>query len=209
MSVTGRLLPADEVVEVRPEGVTTRYDPACNRALRVLVADDNTDAADSLAMLVKMWGHDARLAYDGAAVLGMTFAYQPDVLLLDVAMPQMDGFRLARVIGQQARCNGALLVAISGYADGAHRLLGKEAGFDHYRVKPAEPTTVEQLLRLAKEQLADPPQGPHATPGTFALVAHREAASAAKPLRWSMENAGATGTGLPRHNVSPSTCVGG
>lgn len=77
---------------------------------------------------------------------GRWFTYHPDVLLLDVAMSLLNGFRLARVIRQQPRFDGAVLVAISGYADRPHQLLGKEAGFDQYLVKPAEPATVKNLL---------------------------------------------------------------
>src|SRR4051794_25136378 len=93
-----RLSASGGVVDVRWEGIMTRYIPAWNRVLRVLVADDDRDAADGLDVLVRMWDHDARVAYDGAAALSMTFAYHPDVLLLDVGLPEMDGFRLARVI---------------------------------------------------------------------------------------------------------------
>jgi DNA-binding response OmpR family regulator len=153
-----RIRPPDVVIQTQRDGVAIRYVPAWNRVLRVLVADDDRVTADSLAVLVRMWDHDARVAYDGAAALDMTFAYHPDVLLLDVALPEMDGFRLARVIRQQPRFNGALLIALTGCSDEAYRLLGKEAGFDHYLVKPAEPTTVEKLLRLQKARLAGSPE---------------------------------------------------
>jgi CheY-like chemotaxis protein len=113
--------------------------------LRVLVVDDNRDAADSLAMLATLWGYDARRAYDGAAALRSALTNPPDVVLMDIGMPRMDGFRLARLLRRPARLVDALLVAVTGYADEAHRRLGA-AAFDHYLVKPIEPTTVERLL---------------------------------------------------------------
>jgi two-component system, sensor histidine kinase len=80
--------------------------------LRVLVADDDADTADSLALLVRLWGHGVWVTYAGVEALAAALAYRPDVLLLDVAMPGLDGFRLARLIRGQPRLDGALLVAI-------------------------------------------------------------------------------------------------
>jgi CheY-like chemotaxis protein len=140
--------PSDEALAVWQVGDPSQRIPACSRLLRVLVADDNRDAADVLSILVKLWGHDARQAYDGAAALQMAAAYQPDVLLLDIAMPKMDGFQLAQRLRRQARFQDTLLIAITGYAEEAHRLLGEEAGFDLYLSKPVEPSTLEILLLL-------------------------------------------------------------
>src|SRR5262245_37349618 len=78
-----RLQPFDEVLSVREDDGTIRCIPAGRRLPRVLVADDDSDTADSLSMLVTTWGHDVRVAYDGAAALQMASTYQPDVLLLD------------------------------------------------------------------------------------------------------------------------------
>jgi len=164
-----RFQPSDEVVEVRKTSGTIQYTPAARRLLRVLIVDDYRDTADSLAMLVKMWGHDARLAYDGVAALEMTSAYQPDVLLLDIAMPKMDGFHLAQQLRRQTRFKDTLLVAITGYSDEAHRLLWQGA-FDHYLIKPVEPATVEKLLLLQQDRLAEPPEAPRATAPTHGLL---------------------------------------
>jgi two-component system CheB/CheR fusion protein len=138
---------ADEVVHARKdEGWTKPVSPG-KRVLRVLVADDSRDTADSLAILLVLWGYDARVAYAGAAALQLAFAYQPNVLLLDVAMPELSGYDLARRIRQEDRFDGALLVALTGYGDEGHRLLGQAAGFDHYLVKPIELSSLEKLLR--------------------------------------------------------------
>src|SRR5581483_3247556 len=80
-----RIPPHAVVLGSRPGGDTIKCVPACYRLLRVLVVDDDRDTADSLSMLVKIWGHDARPAYGGAAALAAAAAYQPDVLLLDIA----------------------------------------------------------------------------------------------------------------------------
>jgi CheY-like chemotaxis protein len=119
----------------------------------VLVVDDDRDAADSLAMLVKIWGYDARLAYNGATALRSALAGPPDVVLLDIGMPQMDGFRFANMMRQQARLADALLIAVTGYADSAHRELW-EAMFDSYLVKPVDPSTVKELLLREEIRLA-------------------------------------------------------
>src|SRR5438093_13076884 len=89
-----RLHPSDEV-QASPDD-TIKGIPARRRLLRVLVADDYRDAVDSLSTLVRMWGHDVRLTYNGEAAIEMACVYRPDVLLLDIAMPKMDGCRLAQ-----------------------------------------------------------------------------------------------------------------
>ena len=122
----------------------------------MLVADDYRDAVDSLSTLVRMWGHDVRLTYNGEAAIEMACVYRPDVLLLDIAMPKMDGCRLAQRLRRQARFRDTLLVAITGYADEAHRLLCEAAGFDLFLVKPVDPSTLETLLLLERDRLLGP-----------------------------------------------------
>lgn len=155
---SNRLKPSDEVLEARLVGNWIKSLPAGRRSLRVLVADDNRDAADSMSVLVKMWGHEVRQTYDGAAALEMAAAYRPDVLLLDISMPKMDGYQLAQQLRRQTRFTETLLVAITGWADKAHRLLGKEAGFDHFLPKPVEPSILEELLLLQQGRLAESPE---------------------------------------------------
>jgi CheY-like chemotaxis protein len=102
--------------------------PDSARILRVPVVDDNRDAANILSMLVNLWGGDARAAYDGAEALEMTVVQQPDVVLLDLAMPKMDGWQVARRLRQQTAFGDTLLIAVTGWADHAHQLLCDEAG---------------------------------------------------------------------------------
>jgi CheY-like chemotaxis protein len=162
--------PSDEVLGVRRVGGMNNGIPAARRLLRVLVADDNKDAADSLSKLVKMWGHDVRWVYDGAAAFEMTSIYRPDVLLLDIAMPKMNGCHLVRQLRRQTCFKDAVLIAITGYADEAHRLLSMEAGFDHYLVKPVGPSTLEDLLLLQQSRLAESPEIPPAAPRTYGIL---------------------------------------
>jgi CheY-like chemotaxis protein len=147
----------DVVVEARRAPDADPRPPPGHRLLRVLVVDDDRDTVDSLSILVRLWGYDVRSAYDGAQILEIASRYQPDVMLLDVAMPKVDGLQLARHLRGQARFKDTLLTAITGYADEAHRLRCKEAGFDHYLVKPADPSHVEQLLLHQQARLAEEP----------------------------------------------------
>jgi carbon storage regulator CsrA len=151
------LEPSTEVVAVRKVGKASQWALAGNRLLRVLVADGNRDAADSFATLVKMWGHDVRQAYDGRTALEMTSAYRPDILFLDIALPKMNGCQLARRLRHQTRFKDALLIALTAYADKAHRRLGEEAGFDLYLSKPAELSALRSLLWLERARLARSP----------------------------------------------------
>ncbi len=122
--------------------------------LRVLVADDDRDTIDSLSLLVKRWGHDVWEAHDGAEALRLAFAFQPDVVLLDLAMPGVTGYDVARRLRELRRFEDTLLVAITGYADEAHRLMAQASGFDQFLEKPAEPSAVEELLGLERDRLA-------------------------------------------------------
>jgi CheY-like chemotaxis protein len=141
-----RLRPSKTILERWADRDLNRCIADRPRLLRVLVVDDDCDTANSLSQLVKLWGYDARVAYNGATALEAAAAYQPDVLLLDIAMPLMDGNCLARKFRQQVRFQETLMIAISGYADEPHRLSSMLAGFDHYLAKPLELLALEKLL---------------------------------------------------------------
>jgi two-component system, sensor histidine kinase len=89
--------------------------------------------ADSLALLVRLWGHEAVVAYDGASALHLALAHRPQVLLLDIGLPEIDGFQLARWLREQAAFRTAVLVAVTGYADQTSRGQWGSA-FDHYLI---------------------------------------------------------------------------
>jgi CheY-like chemotaxis protein len=125
--------------------------------LRVLMVDDCLDTTASMALLLGLWGHDARTAPDGPSALLLAEVYRPDVVLLDVGLPGMDGHQVALRLRGRLGLEAALLVAVSGYARAAdcHRSL--EAGCDLHWVKPVEPDDLRQLLAARQEMLQEAP----------------------------------------------------
>jgi CheY-like chemotaxis protein len=113
---------------------------------RVLVVDDHRDAADSLAMLLKLQGHEVRVAYSGAAALEMTATYVPDVVFLDIGMPKMDGYEVARRLRQRPGLEHVVLVALTGWGQAEDRRRTAQAGFNHHLVKPPEPQALEHVF---------------------------------------------------------------
>jgi two-component system OmpR family response regulator len=123
------------------------------RLLQVLVVDDNRDAADSLALLLKLWGYQVRVAYNGAAGLAAAIAHLPDCLVLDIQMPQLDGYTLAKRVRQQPGLEKVKLIALSAFGDEEHVRRTKEAGFDFQLVKPADLSDLERILKMLNEVL--------------------------------------------------------
>jgi CheY-like chemotaxis protein/two-component sensor histidine kinase len=117
--------------------------PAAHR--RVLVVDDNHDAAESLAGLVTVLGHDAEIAYDGPSALATAMAHRPDVVLCDLGLPGMDGYEIARRL-RAVRGTEVRLVAVSGYAQPEDVARATEAGYDAHVAKPPDPRRIERLL---------------------------------------------------------------
>ncbi len=115
-------------------------------SLRMLVVDDNVDMAMSLSILLQMHGHRVEMAHDGASALALSQARTFDVVLLDIGLPSMDGYEVARRIRARGGESQPLLVGISGYGFDADRQRAKDAGFDLYLVKPVDPKLLETLL---------------------------------------------------------------
>ena len=113
---------------------------------RVMVVDDNIDAAQTLADLLTLTGHEARLAYDGLAAVAVALAWCPDVVLLDIGLPGLNGFEVAKRIRLEAAHSAMVLVALTGYGQASDRQRAHEAGFDHHLVKPADFDEVEKIL---------------------------------------------------------------
>lgn len=124
--------------------------------LRVLIVDDDRDTVGTLALLLRLWGHEALGARSGPEALAVASSFRPDVMLLDVAMPGMSGFDLVRRIRAEPQFEDTLVIALTGYADEKHRRLGAEAGFSLYLAKPVEPAVVRELLQGEKARLARP-----------------------------------------------------
>jgi len=146
-------LPAIERDEVRPPPDTGLVTPAAGgrateRRLRVLIVDDNVDAADGLAELVMAMGHDVRAAHDPLAALEVAFTFRPELCFLDIGLPVMDGYELAgRLRESQALAPNARMVAVTGYGQDADRRRAMEAGFDEHMVKPVSLDMLSRALR--------------------------------------------------------------
>jgi CheY-like chemotaxis protein len=113
----------------------------------VLIADDNYDGAESLAILLRVEGHEVSVVHDGAAALVALERLQPQVALLDIGMPGLTGYEVARRTRQSAFGRSMLLVAITGWGQDSDKARALEAGFDHHFTKPIEPDWITALLR--------------------------------------------------------------
>jgi len=112
----------------------------------VLIADDNSDAAESLAVLLQMSGHVTRVAHDGLEAVKAAPDFAPDVAFLDIGMPGLDGYAVARALRQSASMHRVVLVALTGRGAASDRAVAREAGFDRHLTKPCEPEDVEAVL---------------------------------------------------------------
>jgi PAS domain S-box-containing protein len=118
-------------------------------AHRVLIADDNRDAADSLAMLLRLEGHEVAVVHSGGEAVAAFDTLVPDVALLDIGMPELDGYHVARHMRQHASGRDILLVAVTGWGQESDRARALAAGFDYHFTKPIEPQRLSELLRAA------------------------------------------------------------
>jgi signal transduction histidine kinase len=137
-------LPIEEAV---PDEGTTPVRKQMRQTRRILVVDDNKGAAETLSMLLTKRGHhQVEIAYDGASALTKVKEFQPEVILLDIGMPAMDGSEVARAIRAMHQFRDVVLVAVTGYGQEEDRRKSIEAGFDRHLVKPVEITEVEEVL---------------------------------------------------------------
>jgi CheY-like chemotaxis protein len=113
---------------------------------RVLVVDDNRDTAVSLAMILDMLGNDTRTAHEGAEAVDVAETFRPHVILLDIGMPKMNGYEVARRVREQPWGTQVALVAITGWGQEDIRQRSQEAGFDRHLVKPVEPSSLREVL---------------------------------------------------------------
>jgi CheY-like chemotaxis protein len=113
---------------------------------RLLVVDDNRDAAESMSMLLQMWGHDVVFAYDGPSALETAEQWQPEAVFLDIGLPGMDGYEVAERLRELPHAKGAVLIAITGYGQDDDRLRSQRAGIDHHLVKPVAPDALRSLI---------------------------------------------------------------
>lgn len=113
---------------------------------RVLVADDNIDGAESLRLNLEISGHDARAVFDGAAALALADEFRPEVMVLDLGMPKLDGYEVCRRVREFPWGNDVMIIALTGWGQEQDRRRTLEAGFDHHLVKPVEPQLLTKLI---------------------------------------------------------------
>jgi CheY-like chemotaxis protein len=123
--------------------------------MRVLVVEDQADAAASMASLLRLAGHEVQIAADGVAAVEAAQAHPPDVMLLDLELPRLDGWQVAKRIQDQPWPKRPLLVAITGHADAEARRRSQEAGIDLHLAKPVDPTSLQELLRKFRAVIAE------------------------------------------------------
>ena len=147
-------LPLDPVARLPAAAPAPAQRPAASlaRPMRLLVADDNVDFATSLAELLRGLGHTVEVVHDGAAALAAAKRQPPDAALLDIGMPHLNGYELARKLRAERELDGTLLVAITGWGQASDREEAMRAGFDHHLTKPVDPGVLGGLLAQAAER---------------------------------------------------------
>lgn len=114
---------------------------------RILVVDDSVDSADSLALLLRMLGHTTMAAHDGEAALQAMTAFHPEIVLLDIGLPRLNGYEVARRLREMPGGKSLLLIALTGYGQDEDRRRSVEAGFDYHLTKPLDLTSFQVILR--------------------------------------------------------------
>jgi CheY-like chemotaxis protein len=130
-----------------PQAESGKDEPAAPKSsLRILIVDDNRDNADSLVMLLRIIGNDTRTAYDGQQGVDVAEEFRPDVMLLDIALPKLNGYEACRGIREQPWGKNIVLIAVTGWGQVEDRRLSHEAGFDYHMVKPVDPQELMKFL---------------------------------------------------------------
>ena len=153
-----------EVPKAVPDAIKVRQERSSGPTLRVLVVDDNVSSAQSLAMVLKLDGHEVQVTHDGEGAIEAVRRFRPEVVLMDIGLPGMDGYDVARRLRQDGELSAGivLLAAVTGYAEDEAKRRSREAGFDHHLVKPVDPDAV--LALLASLEWAAPARCDQAAP---------------------------------------------
>jgi CheY-like chemotaxis protein len=138
-------LPASLTRLEEAAGAAGRGSPE-GRGRRVLLADDNEDFVNSLGQLLASRGHDVRVAYDGAEAISAAREFQPEIAFLDIGMPKVHGYEVARRLRAEPATADCTLVAVTGWGQESDRAQAREAGFDRHLVKPVDPAEIEAIL---------------------------------------------------------------
>src|SRR5262249_2287602 len=135
-----------------PSASAGEAEMAVRVARRILVVDDNQDAAEMLAVMLSSWGQTTRVAYDGLSALEAAAEFEPQVVLLDIGLPRLDGYETARRMRQQPWGPAALLVAVTGWGQESDLERSRQAGFDRHLVKPVAPQQLRSLLAATERE---------------------------------------------------------
>lgn len=127
--------------------LATRPKAGAGAGRRILIVDDNADAADTLAMALRLSDHSVKVVYEGRAALAEAEVMQPELILLDIGLPGMDGYQVARQLRENPRTRAITLVAVTGYGQPSDRQRAQEAGFDHHFVKPVDLDVLDSFLQ--------------------------------------------------------------
>jgi CheY-like chemotaxis protein len=135
-------------VEPSKEQTATGFAPrTAGPRKRILVVDDNVDSAEMMVLLVESWGHEAFHASDGPGAVTMAHELGPDIVLLDIGLPGMDGYEVAARLRDDPLTESARIIAVSGYGQDADRLKSRAAGCDEHLVKPVDIPSLAKVLR--------------------------------------------------------------
>jgi PAS domain S-box-containing protein len=141
-----RLPVSSETHAASKPGMYTPSSPPKHAGRRILVVDDNVDAATSVVKLLKLWGHDVQTAFSGPEALEMAGKFHPQIILLDIGMPGMSGYEVARQLRAQPEFQSLVITALTGYGQAEDRRRSQEAGFNHHLTKPPDPFALAALL---------------------------------------------------------------
>jgi CheY-like chemotaxis protein len=143
-------LPRSLVVETSDSNATEfNGDSSTSSARRVLLADDNRDGAESLSMLLELAGHEVHLAHSGAEALELANQVRPDVAVLDIGMPELSGYEVAKRIRREPWGAHMILIALTGWGQQNDKLLAEASGFDHHCTKPVDPDELQRCFTPA------------------------------------------------------------
>jgi CheY-like chemotaxis protein len=140
-------VPDAKAVAVEQPAVAARHH------LRVLIVEDNVDAAEMLESAVSRLGHVAKLAHDGASAITIATQFAPDVIVLDIGLPVMNGYTVARTLRELPEFNHVHIAAVTGWGQEEDRRLARESGFDSHFTKPLSPAALEDLLAMIVQRM--------------------------------------------------------